>query len=45
MKVKYQCLVFRSTLSQMFFKVGALKSYAMFKGKLKSFPLNIVQFL
>ena len=42
---EYHCFLFGSTRWQMFFKKGVIKSYAIFTGKQKCFPLNIMQFL
>ena len=42
---EYHCLLFGSTRWQMFFKKDVIKSYAIFTGKQKCFPLNIMQSL
>ena len=42
--VENQCLPFRSSHSQMFFKVGVLKSYAIFAGKYLRWSLFFKKF-
>ena len=42
--VENQCLPFRSSRSQMFFKVGVLKSYAIFTGKHLRWSLFLIKF-
>ena len=38
-------VIFRSSCSQMFFKIGFLKTFEIFTGKHTCFPVNIVKFL
>ena len=45
LQIEYQCLLFRNSRSQIFFKVSVLKSYGIFTGKQKCFPFIIAQFL
>ena len=42
--VENQCLPFRSSRSHMFFKVGVLKSYAIFAGKRLRWSLFLIKF-
>ena len=42
--VENRCLPFRSSRSQMFFKVGVFKSYAIFVGKYLRWSLFLITF-